>query len=126
MRLNTKDHALLKNRYQKIFLREWEERKEELRKRGFCGWEVIAYNGPEERRDLKCFGGAGNGGLKICLLNEMGREAAFIWMRGSATEPVFRIMADVDCTDLSSDDGKEIERFLLDWQRRMIIKADKE
>jgi hypothetical protein len=24
------------------------------------------------------------------------------------------------------DNGKEIERFLLYWQRRMIIKADKE
>jgi phosphoglucomutase len=123
MKVNTKDHALLKSRYQKIFLKEWEDRKDELKRRGFFGWEAIAYNGRDERRKLKMFGDAGNGGLKICLLDEKGREGAFIWMRGSATEPVFRIMADVACTN---DNGKEIERFLLDWQRRMIIKADKE
>jgi phosphoglucomutase len=126
MRVNTKDHSLLKNRYQKIFLREWESRKDELRLRSFYGWTAIAYNGQEEQRDLKSFGDAGNGGLKISLLNEMGRETAFIWMRGSATEPVFRIMADVECADISFNNGKEIERYLLDWQRRMIISADKE
>ena len=126
MKLNTKDHALLKSRYQKIFLREWENKKDELKRRGFFGWEALAYNGPEERRKLKQFGDAGTGGLKICLLDENGRSAAFIWMRGSATEPVFRIMADVACTGISFDNGKEIGRFLLDWQRRMIIEADKE
>jgi phosphoglucomutase len=123
MKVNTKDHALLKSRYQKIFLREWENKKDELKGRGFFSWEALAYNGSEERRNLEQFGDAGTGGLKIRLLDEKGREAAFIWMRGSATEPVFRIMADVACTD---DNGKEIERFLLDWQRRMIIEADKE
>jgi phosphoglucomutase len=126
MKVNTKDHSLLKSRYQKFFLKEWEDKKDELRRYGFFGWEAIAYNGREERRKLKRFGDAGNGGLKICLLDEKGGERAFIWMRGSATEPVFRIMADVDCSEISFDDGKEIERFLLDWQRRMIIEADKE
>jgi phosphoglucomutase len=122
MKVNTKDHSLLKSRYQKIFLREWEDRKERLKEYGFYGWEAIAYNGSEETRALKRFGDAGNGGLKISLLDEMGKPAAFIWMRGSATEPVFRIMADVD----GRFNGKEIERFLLEWQTRMIKSADKE
>jgi phosphoglucomutase len=38
-------------------------------------------------------------------------------MRGSATEPVFRIMAD-------AEGSEEVERYLLDWQRKMIIEAD--
>jgi phosphomannomutase len=41
-------------------------------------------------------------------------------MRGSATEPVFRIMADAVGNDTN------VERFLLDWQRKMIMEADKE
>ncbi|MDR1837363.1 MAG: phosphatidylglycerol lysyltransferase [Treponema sp.] len=119
LRINTKDHGLLKDRYQKIFMREWEERKDELKLRfGFHNWEAIAYNGLEEKRGLTRFGDAGKGGLKICFLNEKGRATAYIWMRGSATEPVFRIMADVEGSQ------KLIEQDLVDWQRRMITEAD--
>jgi len=46
-------------------------------------------------------------------------------MRGSATEPVFRIMADV-CAATACGAEQEMERFLLDWQRRMISEAAKE
>jgi phosphoglucomutase len=119
MRINTPDHALLKDRYQEVFLREWEERKNELKMQyGFYSWEAIAYNGTAERRNLKHFGEAGRGGLKILFLNSEGRGIAYIWMRGSATEPVFRIMADAEGADTN------IERFLLDWQNCMIMKAD--
>jgi phosphoglucomutase len=124
LQIETKDHAVLKDRYQKVFLREWEQKKDELKTRyGFYRWEVIAYNGLEERREIKQFGEAGKGGLKICFLNEKGKEAAYIWMRGSATEPVFRIMADVD-TQAVTGSGEQIERDLLEWQRQMIMEAD--
>jgi phosphoglucomutase len=121
LRINTNDHSLLKDRYQQVFLREWEERKDELKSRfGFCGWEARAYNGLEERRGINRFGEAGRGGLKILFLDSEKRETAYIWMRGSATEPVFRIMADVASNDAN------VERFLLDWQRGLIMEADKE
>jgi phosphomannomutase len=92
----------------------------------------------KERHYLKHFGDAGTGGLKILffpsdiksyvIINNdadsyikdhdiEGKAIAAIWMRGSATEPVFRIMADTAGTD------KEFERFLLNWQHRMIMKA---
>jgi len=119
LRINTNDHTLLKDRYQKIFLREWENRKAGLSSRfGFCAWEARAYNGLEERRNISRFGEAGRGGLKILFFNDKKREIAYIWMRGSATEPVFRIMADIEGNDA------EAERFLLDWQRNMIMIAD--
>jgi phosphoglucomutase len=86
-------------------------------------WEALAYNGLDERRGVKKFGEAGKGGFKICFINEKDREAAYIWMRGSATEPVFRIMADVD-TQAVCGQGEQIERDLLDWQRKMIMEAD--
>jgi len=140
MRIKSADHAVLKDRYQEIFLREWEQRKDELKTRfGFCRWEAIAYNGTAERRNLTRFGDAGKGGLKILFFDHEGREKAYIWMRGSATEPVFRIMADaqtaewqrVKSTSLRAPtEGRPVdvntERYLLDWQRCMIMTADKE
>ena len=123
LRIKTQDHAILKDRYQKVFVREWEERKEELKTRfGLHGWEAIAYNGMEEKRGISRFGEAGRGGLKLSFLDGEGKTAAYIWMRGSATEPVFRIMADAEGPPQGS--GGELERFLLDWQSRMIKNAD--
>jgi len=119
LRISTSDHSVLKDRYQKIFLQEWEERKDDLKKRfGFSGWEAIAYNGIIEKRGINRFGEAQKGGLKICFFDSEGKETAFIWMRGSATEPVFRIMEDVCGTDAS------LAQYLLDWQNHMIMKAD--
>ncbi|MDR2019831.1 MAG: phosphatidylglycerol lysyltransferase [Treponema sp.] len=113
------DHGLLKDRYQEIFLREWEERKDQLKNRyGIAGWEAAAYRGTEEQRDLARFGAAGRGGLRIIFFNEAGRGIASIWMRGSATEPVFRIMADAEGQD------KRLERDLIEWQRRLVGEAD--
>jgi phosphoglucomutase len=118
--VKTTDHGLLKSRYQRIFLREWEERKEGLRSRyGIVGWEAAAYNGMEERRGIRDFSAAGRGGLKISFLNDAGQATACLWMRGSATEPVFRIMADVEGSD------RQAERELIDWQRGMVDEADK-
>jgi len=119
LQIKTHDHGELKDKYQKVFLREWEERKEQLKQRfGFCSWDAIAYNGTAERRGLPRFGEAGRGGLKVLFFDGEGTETAYIWMRGSHTEPVFRIMADVAGTDAG------VERFLLDWQRKMIMIAD--
>jgi phosphoglucomutase len=121
MQIKTHDHAELKDKYQKVFLREWEEQKDKLKQRfGICSWEARAYNGTAEKKNLLRFGEAGRGGLKVLFFDSEGAETAFIWMRGSATEPVFRIMADAE-----GDDAR-VERFLLDWQRKMIMEADKE
>jgi phosphoglucomutase len=119
LRVKTADHGLLKDRYQGIFLREWEARKEYLARRyGIAAWEASAYNGTEERRALRRFGDAGRGGLRIVFSNEAGGETASIWMRGSGTEPVFRVMADAEGRDGS------LERDLIEWQRRMVAEAD--
>ncbi|MDR0290350.1 MAG: phosphatidylglycerol lysyltransferase [Treponema sp.] len=118
LNVTTADHGALKSRYQAIFLREWEERKDELKSRyGIYGWEAAAYNGMEERKGIGNFGEAGKGGLKICFTDNEGTAIASIWMRGSATEPVFRIMAD--------GPQQQIERDLIEWQSRMTIAADR-
>ncbi|MDR0623337.1 MAG: phosphatidylglycerol lysyltransferase [Treponema sp.] len=121
LRVQTQDHEQLKNRYQALFLRDWEEQKDRLKARyGISGWEAAAYNGMEERRGINRFGDAGRGGLKIHFLNGSGIPIASLWMRGSATEPVFRIMADAEGSD------RRMERELIEWQRRLVAEADKE
>jgi phosphoglucomutase len=119
LKVKTADHGELKDRYQTVFLREWERRREELRSAyGIVSWEASAYRGMEERRGVKRFGDAGRGGLKIHFLNGEGLPVAAIWMRGSGTEPVFRVMADAEGRDRS------FERDLIFWQRRMVAEAD--
>lgn len=119
LKIRTADHALLKDRYQAIFLREWETRKASLRADfGIEAWEAIAYLGTEERRRTARFSEAGKGGLKILFTDAAGTPVAYIWMRGSGTEPVFRVMADVAGSDPAA------ERELLAWQRAMITEAD--
>jgi phosphoglucomutase len=119
LHVQTTDHGLLKSRYQRVFLREWEERREALWSRyGITGWEAAAYTGMEEQRGITDFSAAGRGGLKISFVNQSGRSIACIWMRGSATEPVFRIMADVEGPD------RQAERDLIAWQRCMVSEAD--
>jgi phosphoglucomutase len=119
LQVRTRDHGLLKGRYQEVFLREWEARREELRERyGIGGWEAAAYIGMEEKRGLKSFAEAGRGGLKVLFTDaETSSVIAWIWMRGSGTEPVFRVMAE----------GKDerTERDLIQWQRRMVLEADR-
>ena len=117
LQVKSVDHAALKDRYQAVFLREWEARKARLTARyGIIQWEVLCYNGMEEKRGLSCFGEAGRGGLKLMFSDAAGNEVAWIWMRGSGTEPVFRVMADAY--------GAELERELIQWQRDMVIEAD--
>jgi phosphoglucomutase len=119
LKINTADHALLKDRYQEVFLREWEERKEYLKTRyGITGWIAAAYQGTEEKLGVPRFGEAGRGGLRIIFTNKADNETACIWMRGSGTEPVFRVMADAEGSD------KRLERDLIEWQRRMVAEAD--
>jgi len=114
-RINIPDHSVLKSDYQKKFLKDFEERKNHLRDRyGVAGFQVSGYNGIEERSGLADWGATGRGGLKIIFYGEDGSALAALWMRGSATEPVFRIMADV------KGDDREFESYLINWQRLML------
>ncbi|MDR2900746.1 MAG: phosphatidylglycerol lysyltransferase [Treponema sp.] len=119
LKVKTMDHSVLKNRYQEIFLREWEDKKADLTSSyNIASWEAVAFVGMEEKRKLVHFGDAGKGGLKIIFKTEEDHEVACIWMRGSATEPVFRVIADVEGSD------KQIEKYFIDWQRKMVMEAD--
>lgn len=117
--IHTTDHASLKRNFQIVFLREWNEKKNELRQRyRFSSWMAIGNNGTLQTDNLIDFGDSGKGGLKIQFLGDDRKPLAFIWMRGSGTEAVFRILADAKGNNIS------VERYLLSWLTSMVLEAD--
>ena len=119
LRVKAKDHVQLKRNFQKIFEREWEEKKSDItRSMGIYSWIAVATVGTEEITHISDFGESGTGGLKIIFYNENAGPVAYIWMRGSGTEPVFRVLCDIKgCKP-------KIEHSLLKWESEMIQKAD--
>jgi phosphoglucomutase len=118
LKITIQDHAQFKDAYQKIFLQEWENKKEYLFNNfGITCWEARSYNGITEECNIQNFSIAKKGGLKIYFKNKEQEEIAAIWMRGSATEPVFRIMA-----DSGGVNSNAAERFLIKWQQEMVRK----
>ena len=121
MTIKTEDHGLLKERYEKIFLAEWETKKKYLEeKAGITSWEEINYMQTDAVTGMgsPARGKRTKGGLKILFKDKAGAEKGFIWMRGSGTEPVFRVMADIE------GENNPFERYLINWQRSMIQSAD--
>jgi phosphoglucomutase len=120
LRVRSADQAALKARYAAIFAREWEERRKELASRfGVASWEAFASRGQEETRVGADFAASGSGGLRIAFADQAGVPRAFLWMRGSGTEPVFRVMADVE------GGGAADEEYFLAWHAAMVREADR-
>ena len=111
-------HAALKTAFQKIFQEQWKAQKVFLENYGITSFEAVITNGTKETRNVTDYSQSGKGGLKILFKNSRMENLAFIWMRGSGTEPVFRIMCDV------KGDNPEMEKALLSWETEMIQKAD--
>ncbi len=119
LKIKTTDHGELKARFQKEFEASWLERKDELAQNyGIASYEAICNNGTKETRNLSDYSLSGKGGLKILFKDAKGKGAAFIWMRGSGTEPVFRILCDV------RGSNKQMEEALLAWETELLEKAD--
>ncbi len=119
--IKTRNHGFLKASYEDVFWREWDDKKEYVKSRyGIHSFSEINYEGTNERHGFgKTYrSGKERGGFKILFKDAKGQQIAFIWMRGSGTEPVFRVLADVE------GDDPEKEAWLLDWHRAMIHEAD--
>ncbi len=118
--IKTQDKGLLKENFRQVFLDEWETHQIEIREiYGITSYQAILTNGTTERYVSEDESwNNGNGGLKIMFKDEKGLPCAFIWMRPSGTEPVFRIMSDFRGTDIAA------ERSLLRWETTMLKKAD--
>jgi len=122
MKIQTLDHGMLKQKYEEIFLDQWKKKSPYLKEQwGICGWKELNTEGT---RELEGMGpafrsGKERGGLKILLHDKNNQALAYLWMRGSGTEPVFRVMVD------SQGSLKNGEAWLLDWHRSMVEMADR-
>lgn len=121
LKVKTEDHALLKKNFQKVFEDSFKKDSEGLcKKYGLASWKCALTNGTKEKLGATDFSKSGKGGLKILFYEKNSREpSSFIWMRGSGTEPVFRIMCDVKGCDAKK------EKELLAWETKMLAQADK-
>lgn len=114
------DHGLLKNRYEALLQSDWEERKAELLARGIYSYAIFQTEGTNSYEGMgEGFRhGSFSGGHKVALKDKDGLITDYLWMRGSKTEAVFRVV--VDC---QGDDEDRYE-YLLAWHRSMIERAD--
>lgn len=121
LKIVSQSHAVLKKNYEELFLKEWELKKDALKSKfNIVDWEEINTEGLEEVSGMgpQTRSGVETGGLKILLKDSKGDNSAFLWMRGSGTEPVFRVLVDSKSANL------EKEAFLLNWHTNMIKTAD--
>lgn len=119
VKITTDDHGKLKSAYEKLFVQEWDTKKAELEKKfGITCYRVLNYEGSATREGMGARTGAQRGGFKVQFEDVSGTVRGFIWMRGSGTEPVFRVLADVE------GDSQAAEKYLLDWHVSIIKKAD--
>ena len=119
LHVKTFDKGHLKTRFQKIFEADWKKCKDELlQKYNIAYYDAAITNGTKEVAGATDWNN-GNGGLKIRFFDRSGKYLAFIWMRPSGTEPVFRVMCDV-----KGNKPKE-EKSLLAWETSIISRADK-
>ncbi len=119
LRISSQDHGKLKAAYEEIFPEAFEERKGWLSDNwAIESYRIVNYEGTRE------FPGPGNrsgderGGFKVELLGDQGKPIGFVWMRGSKTEPAFRIMADL------ATSRREDEEALLAWHTALVRRAD--
>ena len=128
MQIGSISHAALKANYESSFPEAFESRKKQLNDAyGITGWYEINYEGTAARKGIgkEYRSGRETGGLKIVLTGpsrsasgaEVLTDKAFLWMRGSGTEPVFRVMTDIE------GNNPEAMQELLRWQRKMVSQA---
>ena len=121
MHIRSQNHKKLKAAWEEIFLQDWAEQRRELAERwSLERWVEVNTEGSEEKIGFgpEYRSGDERGGLKILFSDSADIPQAYIWMRGSGTEPLFRVLADV------RGDRPELEAYLLRWQRSMIERAD--
>ena len=122
MKITARDHGALKTEWEKLFLEQWNRHADLLKQAyGFTSWIEVNNEGTTSRigTGAKVRSGAQTGGLKVIFRDDAGQDVGFIWMRGSGTEPVFRVMAEI------RGNRPEAETALIEWHRGIVAEADR-
>ncbi|AFG37787.1 phosphomannomutase [Spirochaeta africana] len=126
----TTDHGALKQAYERLFVQYWEKERQRLHKRyGFFSYRVFNTEGAQQRAGMgsEYRTGDQSGGLTVLFKDDSGIARGFFWMRGSKTEPVFRLM--VDIATANPADEQELfqdHRALVEQANRDVLAATAE
>ncbi len=119
LEISTQDHGRLKAAYEDLFPGAFEERSRWLSEKwGIEKYRFVNYEGTRAFPGPRNRAGEERGGFKVELLTGAGEPKGFLWMRGSKTEPAFRIMADLATV------RREDEEALLEWHASLVRRAD--
>jgi len=117
--LQCRDQARLKAEYEALLTREWLGKCAGFKAaHGIVSYRILNHEGVRTLPGPGNRTGSQDGGWKAEFLDAKGESRAFIWMRGSRTEPVFRVMADVR-------GDRAFEQELLHWHRETLSRADR-
>ncbi|MCQ2592907.1 MAG: phosphoglucomutase [Treponema sp.] len=126
LHVSNTNHSELKASFQNAFEKSWASRKDELKEKyNICSYEAVITNGTKETKAVEDYSLSEKGGLKIIFKDSTDSPIAFIWMRGSGTEPVFRIMCDVKDYSNNMETTARIEKELLEWETELLKESDK-
>ena len=117
--IRTTDHAQLKRNFERLLPSAASRLPAGLSAAlGVVAHEVVNYEGTNTLVGTGNRSGAERGGFKVEFKDAGGSARAYVWMRGSGTEPVFRVLVDVE--------GKrpELHNELLEWLRNLVEEAD--
>lgn len=115
------DHGILKDKYEKGFLKFYKENSLFLKEKfSIYSYQVVQMEG------MNCNSGIGEefrtlpyrGGHKVIFKDQRDNNIAFMWMRGSGTEAIFRIAVDV------KGDNIELYSYLLHLHKSLLKKAE--
>jgi phosphoglucomutase len=107
----------LKSAYEANFAHQWENFCEKFAMLLVDGYTFVNYEGMKMREGVGNRSGDHSGGLRV-LLQQQQDVVAVLWLRGSKTEPVMRLMVDIR--------GQEDALLmpLLEWHKKIALEAD--
>ena len=112
------EHEVLKTRYERDLRAHFENERGFWLAAGIAALRFVNYEGPRAVPGPGNRTPPGRGGLGIELLDASENARGFLWMRGSGTEPVFRLMADWDGTDATYAALLKLHRELIERAAR--------
>ncbi len=119
------DQKKLKANYEKLFQETYQQEKKLFNALNVTDFDFVNYEGMETKLGEGNRSDEASGGLKVLLKDnrklevgeKAGEEVGFLWFRGSKTEPIFRLSAEI----ISSK--KKFLKDLLKLQRNLLTAA---
>ncbi|AHH11183.1 phosphoglucomutase (plasmid) [Borrelia coriaceae] len=92
LKINVKNQEILKTNYERLLEKEFNNNNTVLHKLPIHNYEIINYEGIKQNTSRT---GDSSGGLKVLFKNNKQEIIASLWLRGSKTEPIFRVLSEV-------------------------------